>query len=84
MHLSYGKPKHLLTLIALILIKIEVLKPEVIIIGTGKKHLFLDRSLLKQLVALGIGYEVTTTSAACRTYNILISEDRRVVAALFQ
>jgi len=64
--------------------QIEALKPEVIIIGTGEKHLFLDHSLLKKLVALGIGYEIMTTSAACRTYNILISEDRRVVAALFQ
>lgn len=63
---------------------IKTLKPEVIIIGTGKTQKLLDKYLLKQLVTLNIGYEVMTTQAACHTYNILISEDRRVVAAFFQ
>jgi uncharacterized protein len=35
------------------------------------------------LVELGIGYEVMDTAAACRTYNVLVSEGRNAVAALF-
>ena len=61
---------------------IITLKPEVIILGTGDKHLIPDRTILKALVETGIGYEIMTTSAACRTYNILLAEDRRAVVAL--
>ncbi|MHB9051095.1 MAG: MTH938/NDUFAF3 family protein, partial [Thiomonas delicata] len=39
-------------------------------------------SLLQPLMAQGIGFEVMNTAAACRTYNILASEGRRVVAGL--
>ncbi|MCK5727329.1 MAG: hypothetical protein KAH22_10940 [Thiotrichaceae bacterium] len=60
----------------------KALTPEVILIGTGKSQHMLSKDLLKQLVMLGIGYEVMTTKAACRTYNILLSEDRRAVAIL--
>jgi uncharacterized protein len=39
--------------------------------------------LTAALLAAGVGVEVMTTQAACRTFNILADEDRRVVAALF-
>ncbi len=58
------------------------LNPEVIILGTGEKHIIPDKTILKALVETGIGFEIMTTSAACRTYNILVAEDRRAVVAL--
>ncbi|MBN2679420.1 MTH938/NDUFAF3 family protein [Acidithiobacillus montserratensis] len=56
-------------------------KPDVLLLGTGKKQVFP----LKLMVALreaGVPVEVMDTSAACRTYNILMAEDRAVLAAL--
>lgn len=56
--------------------------PEVILIGTGLKQYFLPPAATRSLLALGIGVEFMSTQAAARTYNILMSEGRRVVAAL--
>jgi uncharacterized protein len=56
--------------------------PEVIVIGTGQKQQFLPAPVLAPLLRLGIGVETMTTQAAARTYNILMAEGRRVVAAL--
>ena len=56
--------------------------PEVVIIGTGSRHVFPAREILASLTYSGIGVEVMSTSAACRTYNILSVEGRRVVALL--
>ena len=61
---------------------IAELKPEVVLLGTGAKFTFPDRSLLATLQKAGIGVEVMDTPAACRTYNILLGEGRDVVAAL--
>lgn len=55
---------------------------EVVIIGTGDKHIMLAHSLTAALLRQGIGVESMSTQAAARTYNILMSEGRRVVAAL--
>lgn len=57
-------------------------KPEVIILGTGAKHRFIHPKLISQLTELNIPVECMTTDAACRTYNILMSEGRNVAAAL--
>lgn len=57
--------------------------PEVILIGTGSAQVFLPVAITRPLMALGIGVEVMNTHAAARTYNILMSEDRRVLALLF-
>ena len=57
--------------------------PELIIIGTGRVQHFPDRTLMARAIQAGVGIEVMTTEAACRTYNVLASEQRRVVAALF-
>jgi len=55
---------------------------EIVVLGTGASLRFPDTSYSKILRAAGIGLEVMDTPAACRTYNILLSEDRRVGAAL--
>jgi uncharacterized protein len=59
------------------------LDPEVILVGTGAEQRFLSAALMAAILDRGIGIEVMTTAAACRTYNVLASEYRRVVAALF-
>jgi len=56
--------------------------PEILILGTGQRIRFPDAGLFAALAAQGIGLEVMDTAAACRTYNVLVSEDRPVVAAL--
>jgi len=62
----------------------ELLKhlPEVIIIGTGMNHHLLDPMLTLTATQQGTGLEIMTTEAACHTYNILLGEDRKVLAAL--
>jgi uncharacterized protein len=60
----------------------EGLGLEVILLGTGKTLRFPAAEQLAALVALGIGYEVMDTPAACRTYNILAGEGRAVGAAI--
>lgn len=61
---------------------IFALKPEVVILGTGERQQFPAPSILASFLAREIGIEVMDLGAACRTFNILVSEDRRVVAAL--
>jgi uncharacterized protein len=61
---------------------IFALQPEIVVLGTGTKQRFPESKLLGSILARGIGCEVMTTAAACRTYNVLVSEDRPVVAAL--
>ena len=56
--------------------------PEVILFGTGVRQLFPSPRLIAQIMRQGVGFEVMTTSAACRTFNVLAGERRRVVAAL--
>lgn len=58
------------------------LKPEVVIFGTGAAQRFPRPELARALAAAGAGVEVMDTRAACRTYNILASEGRKVVAAI--
>jgi uncharacterized protein len=58
------------------------LQPEIVLFGTGATLRFPHSSLTKALIASKIGVEVMDTSAACRTYNILTAEGRRVAAAL--
>ncbi|HEX7965965.1 MAG TPA: Mth938-like domain-containing protein [Gammaproteobacteria bacterium] len=58
------------------------LEPEILLIGTGAKQQFLPAELMAALSKSGMGLEVMDTAAACRTYNVLLSEDRKVVAAI--
>ena len=57
-------------------------KPEVVIIGTGNRQAFLPPSVLAPFYQAGIGVECMTSGAAARSYNVLISEDRRVLALI--
>lgn len=63
-------------------IEIAKLNPEVVLLGTGIKHQFLHPKIAQNLTEKGIPIECMTTAAACRTYNILMSEGRHVAAAL--
>jgi uncharacterized protein len=58
------------------------LEPEIILLGTGEEHLLPDVDLMADLAARRIGIEIMTTPAACRTFNVLVSEGRRVAAVL--
>ena len=58
------------------------LKPEVVVIGSGPRQQFPAPEILGAVLSRGVGCEVMDTGAACRTYNILASEGRTVVAAL--
>lgn len=57
-------------------------KPEVIILGTGESQHFPAPKFFAFCAAKGIGLEVMANDAACRTYNVLTTEDRDVVLAL--
>ena len=56
--------------------------PELVLLGTGTVQRFPHPRLLQALTRARIGVDVMDTRAACRTFNILVAEDRRVVAAL--
>ncbi len=62
--------------------QILILNPELIIIGTGKKLTFPAVATYSEIIRKGIGVDFMDTQAACRTYNILMSEGRDVVAGL--
>ncbi len=58
------------------------LDPEIILLGTGEKLVFPPTEVLLSVYQKGLGIEIMDTAAACRTYNILASENRNVTAAL--
>jgi uncharacterized protein len=58
------------------------LQPDVVLLGTGLKQLFLSPALYASIPEQGIGIEMMDTASACRTYNILMAEGRRVAAIL--
>ena len=62
---------------------LRALVPELVIFGSGLRLRFPAPALTQPLVNAQVGLEVMDTGAACRTYNILVGEGRRVVAALF-
>ena len=55
---------------------------EILLIGCGRRMVPLPKVLREELRAAGIVADAMDTGAACRTYNILLAEDRRVAAAL--
>lgn len=61
---------------------IAELQPEVVLLGTGARLRFPHPRLTASLARAGIGLEVMDVQAACRTYNILMAEERVVAAAL--
>jgi len=62
--------------------RILSLDPELILLGTGQRQVFPAASFRAQFLKAGIGFEVMDTGAACRTFNVLVAEQRRVVALL--
>ena len=71
------------TLSAADLTPIFELQPDVVLLGTGAKQMFPAGVVRQAFAARNVGLEVMDLGAACRTYNILVQEERRVVAALF-
>jgi uncharacterized protein len=57
-------------------------RPEIVLLGTGATLQFPAREIRRALANMQIGVEIMDTFAACRTYNILASEGRKVAAAL--
>jgi uncharacterized protein len=59
------------------------LRPELVLLGTGAKQRFAPADIRAAFAGRGIGIESMDLGAACRTFNILVQEERRVAAALF-
>jgi uncharacterized protein len=59
------------------------LSPTIVLLGTGTDRLLPDVELMAALAERSVGLEIMNTPAACRTFNVLLQEQRRVVAALF-
>jgi len=57
-------------------------RPDVVLLATGRRQRFPERSIQIEMLRNNVGLEVMTLESAARTFNILASEDRRVVAAL--
>lgn len=57
-------------------------QPEIVLFGTGVAQRFPHPRITRALTDAGVGIEVMDTPAACRTFNILTGEGRRVVALL--
>lgn len=58
--------------------------PEILILGTGERTEFVPPSIRRMVKErVGLGFDIMDTGAACRTYNVLISEGRKVAVALF-
>jgi uncharacterized protein len=58
------------------------LQPEVVVLSTGERQQFPKAALRAEFATRKIGIEVMEVGAACRTYNVLISEERKVLAAI--
>lgn len=56
---------------------------DLLLIGTGERQRFLPQSLMARILERGIGCEAMDSAAACRSYNVLVSESRAVAVALF-
>ncbi|NNF17348.1 MAG: Xcc1710-like domain-containing protein [Gammaproteobacteria bacterium] len=57
-------------------------EPEIVILGTGHSLVFPEPHQMRPALENSVGIEVMDTRAACRTYNLLVHEGRRVTAAL--
>ncbi len=69
------RPEHLEAIFAL--------APEVVLLGTGARQRFPPADIRAAFAARGVGLEVMDLGAACRTYNVLVQEERHAAAALF-
>ena len=56
--------------------------PEIVLLGSGDSHTFPDVNLLQAIAKQNIGFEVMNNQSASRTYNVLVSEERKVACLL--
>jgi len=63
--------------------EIFALAPELVLLGTGPNQQFPSAAVRATFTARGVGLESMQLGAACRTFNVLLQEERRVAAALF-
>lgn len=68
--------------LAAVLVQAQERAYELVIVGTGRRQHFLPVALLRPFIERGLPVECMSTPAACRTYNIVAAEGRRVLAAL--
>ena len=57
-------------------------KPEIIILGTGADFIIPEPNIINSIQKKGIGFEFMITESACKTFNLLVSENRKVAAVL--
>lgn len=76
------EPKNLDQLAAKHCTSLQLLQPELVLLGTGATQQFPKASLTAELACWGIGVEIMDSGAACRTFNILSNEGRNVAAAI--
>ena len=62
--------------------RVLTLQPELVLLGTGARQIFPPAAFGARFLRAGIGFEVMDTGAACRTFNVLVGEQRRVAAML--
>jgi uncharacterized protein len=62
--------------------RILTLQPELVLLGSGPRQAFPAPAFGLAFLKAGVGFEVMDTGAACRTFNVLVGENRRVVALL--
>jgi len=62
--------------------RVVAMQAEIVLLGTGRRQVFPDAAFGANFLRAGIGFEVMDTGAACRTFNVLVAEQRRVVAIL--
>lgn len=65
------------------LFQVMALEPDIVVIGSGARQRMIDTGLLAELMQEGIGVEVMDTPAACRCFNVLSGENRRVAAVIY-
>jgi uncharacterized protein len=63
-------------------LRLMALDPELVLLGTGQRQVFPPAAFRSKFLQAGIGIEIMDTGAACRTFNVLVGEQRRVVALL--
>ncbi len=76
------EPRSLEELSAAHLERLFALQPEVVLLGTGPVHRFAPGAIRAAFAERRVGLEAMDLGAACRTFNVLVQEDRRVAAAL--
>jgi uncharacterized protein len=81
-HIAPWSAKHNATLTAADFTPLFTLHPHFVLFGSGKRHQFPHPDLLTDFYTTGTAIEIMATDAACRTFNVLMAENRAVVAAL--